>query len=105
MSGVSVTLSVNDLLRRKQPNELQPGVQITKSAGFLRGRYVGKKNNVFGTDVQQVLQRLSRLETMRSVCKTKPCDVTADHAEHRAESAAAKVAKRHLGMTTIEVEQ
>lgn len=87
-------VELKTLLRRQQPNELQPGVQITKSAGFLRGRYVGKKNNVFGTDVQQVLQRLSRLETMRSVCKTKPCDVTSDHEEHRAESAAAKAAKK-----------
>jgi len=79
-------VEIKTLLRRQQPKDLlrRKGVQITKAGGgLLRGRYVGEKNNVFGTDVQQVLQRLSRLETMRSVCIPKSCDAMTERAEKR----------------------
>jgi hypothetical protein len=71
MSGVSVNFSVKDLQRLKQRGELQPGVQITKAGGLLRGRYVGEKNFVYGVDVQQVLQRLKRLHKIKNTWPTE----------------------------------
>ena len=73
MSGVNVTFSLKDLQRLRQPGELQPGVQITKAGGLLKGRYVGEKNYVYGVDVQQCLQRLKRLHKIKH---TWPSEVT-----------------------------
>ena len=66
-------VEIKTLLRRQQPKELQPNVQITKAGGLLRGRYVGEKNCVYGVDVQQCLQRLKRL---RKIQHTWPSEVT-----------------------------
>jgi len=65
---MSVESTIQDLLRRPAPLELQPGVQVTKAGGMYRARYIGQRDSVLGVDVSQALQRLSRLHrTGRSV--------------------------------------
>jgi hypothetical protein len=58
---IEINFSIKDLVRLRQPAELQPGVQVSKAGGFVRARYVGQKDSVLGPDVATALQRLSRL--------------------------------------------
>ena len=65
---MSVESTIQDVLRRPTPLELQPGVQVTKAGGMYRARYIGQRDSVLGIDVSQALQRLSRLH--RTGCRT-----------------------------------
>jgi len=45
---------------RELPKLVPARVQMTKAGGFVRARYAGKRNFVFGATEEQALQRLQR---------------------------------------------
>ncbi len=71
-------------------------VQVTFIGGCYRARMSGSNIVAFGENPSEALQRLSKLEVMRSVCIPKSCDVYADRTERAEERAAAKAAKRSV---------
>jgi hypothetical protein len=72
-------------------------VQVICRGGMFKARFAGGTDVAFGVDEQQAVQRLHKLPNMvRSVCLTKHCDVAADRAERRAESAVQRAPLRRL---------
>lgn len=71
-------------------------VDVTFIGGWYRARLYGSAVVGFGATPTEASQRLRKLEAMRSLCAIKACDVTADRAERREESVAAKAAKRSV---------
>jgi hypothetical protein len=58
-------------------------VQITFIGGWYRARITGSNVVAFGETPSEALQRLGKLEAMRSVCIPKSIDLHADKLEQR----------------------
>jgi hypothetical protein len=63
-------------------------VQVTFVGGLHQARMAGSNVVAFGETPSEAKQKLTKLQSMQSVCVPKHEDVAADRAERRAERAA-----------------